>query len=59
MRESMKTQDKLKTKGVFTGSLREDFPRSEAMCIAHNWNVKSHDSHGFKNRYRERTEKTD
>ena len=26
----MKTQDKLKIKGVFTGSLRENFPRSEA-----------------------------
>ena len=34
----------LKIKGVFTGSLREDFPQNEAMCTTHDWNVKSHDS---------------
>ena len=34
----------LKIKGVFVGSSREDFPQSEAMCIAHDRNVKSHDS---------------
>ena len=43
VRESVKTKEKLKTKGVFTGSSWEDFPRSEAMCLAHDWNVKSHD----------------
>ena len=41
--ESVKTQDKLKIKGVFAGSSQEDFPRSEAMCSAHDWNAKSHD----------------
>ena len=30
----MKTQDSLKIKGVFTGSSREAFPRSEA-CAQH------------------------
>ena len=34
----------LKIKGVFAGILREDFQQSEAMCTAHNWNAKSHDS---------------
>ena len=43
VRESMKTQDKLKIKRVFTGSSREAFPRSEAMCSTHDWNEKSHD----------------
>ena len=33
----------LKIKGVFAGSSREDFPQSEAMCLAHDWNAKSHD----------------
>ena len=33
----------LKIKGVFTGSLREDFLQSEVMCSAHDWNAKSHD----------------
>ena len=40
---SVKTQEKLKIKGVFGGSLREAFLRSEAMCLAHDWNVKSYD----------------
>ena len=43
VRESVKTQDKLKTKGVLAGSSQEDFLRSEATCSAHDWNVKSHD----------------
>ena len=34
MREYVETQDKLKTKEVFMGSLREAFPRSEA-CAQH------------------------
>ena len=42
VRESVKTQDKLKIKGGFAGSSREAFSRSEAMCSAHDWNVKSH-----------------
>ena len=43
MRESEKTQEKLKIKGAFTSSSREEFPRNEAMCLAHDWNAKSHD----------------
>ena len=43
VRESVKTQDKLKIKGVFMGSSREAFLRSETMCLAHDWNAKSHD----------------
>ena len=34
MRESVKTQGKLKTKEVFAGSSQEAFPRSEA-CTQH------------------------
>ena len=34
VRESVKTQDKLKIKEVFTGNSREAFPRSEA-CAQH------------------------
>ena len=41
--ERVKTQDKLKIKGDFMSSSREDFLRSEAMCSAHDWNAKSHD----------------
>ena len=43
MRESVKTQDSLKIKGVFVGSSREDFPRSEA-CAQHMTGLrKNHD----------------
>ena len=34
MKESVKTQDSLKIKGVFMGSLREAFPQNEA-CAQH------------------------
>ena len=34
MKESVKTQDSLKIKDVFAGSLRKAFPRSEA-CAQH------------------------
>ena len=48
MRESVKTQGKLKTKEVFAGSLQEAFPQSETcaqymtgirkvMTDGHNW----------------------
>ena len=43
VRESVKTQGKLKIKGVFASISREDFPRTEAMCLTHDWNVQSHD----------------
>ena len=43
-RECVKTQDKLKIKGVFAGNSQEDFLRSEAICLAHDRNMKSHDS---------------
>ena len=42
MRESVKTQGKLKIKGVFAGSSQVAFPRSEA-CAQHDWNAKGHD----------------
>ena len=42
VRENVKTQDKLKIKGVFAGTSRVAFSRSEAMCSTHDWNAKSH-----------------
>ena len=42
-RECVKTQDKLKIKGVFKDCSWEAFLRSEAMCSIHDWNAKSHD----------------
>ena len=39
VRESVKTQGKLKTQEVFTSSL----PVKWSMCLAHDWIAKSHD----------------